>query len=148
MRLRTWPVTTSPSLSAALRVCDCSRACSSARIAAIDDHVFVGHVELRDAASDFGSDELFHLGGLARAGARRGHKGADADVDGEAALDNSGDGASHGELLRVGRLQRGPVARLRNTEARELVVALFIAAAYGDGKRVAGLYGIRIPEAR
>ena len=36
------------------------------------------------------------------------------------------------------RSRAGPVAGLRNAEARELVVAFFVAAGDGDWKRVAG----------
>ena len=112
--------------------------------AAIDDHVFVGDVELGDAAGDFGADQFFELGGIAGAAAAGGHEGAHADVDGEAALDNGGDGADDGELFCEGCFKRGPVAGLRDFEARELVVALFVAAFDRDGTLFAGLHAFGI----
>ena len=73
--------------------------------AAIDDDVFVSDVELGDAAGDFGADHFFEFGGIARTAAAGGHEGAHTDVDGEAALDNGGDGADHRELLQRRPLQ-------------------------------------------
>jgi hypothetical protein len=49
--------------------------------AAIDDYVFIGDVELGDAAGDLGADELFELGGVFGSAAAGGHEGADADID-------------------------------------------------------------------
>ncbi len=43
-----------------------------------------------------------------------------------------------------GCFERGPVAGLRDAEARELVVALFVAAAYGDGDLVAGFHALGV----
>ena len=102
--------------------------------AAIDDDVFIGDVELGDAAGDLLADEGFELGGIARAAAAGGHEGANADVDAEAALDDGGDGAGDGDLFGEGALEGRPVAGLRDAKARELVVALFVAAGDGDGK--------------
>ena len=85
--------------------------------AAIDDNVFVGDVELGDAAGDLGADQLLELGRIAGAAAAGGHEGAHADVDAEAALDHAGDGADDGELLSEGSFERGPVAWLRDFEA-------------------------------
>src|SRR5580700_3632741 len=84
--------------------------------AAVDDNVFVGDVELDDAAGDFLTDELFHFGGVAGAAARSGHEGADADVDAESAFDDSGDSADDGGFLREGFFERGPVAWLGDFE--------------------------------
>ena len=107
--------------------------------AAIDDDVFIGDVELGDAAGDLLADEGFELGGVAGSAAAGGHEGAHADVDAEAALDDGGDGSGDGNFFGEGALEGRPVARLRDAEARELVVALFVAAGDGDGERVAGL---------
>ena len=112
--------------------------------AAIDDHVFVGDVELGDAAGDLLADEGFELGGVARAAAAGGHEGADADVNAEAAFDDRADGAGDGKFLGERRFEGGPVAGLRDAEARELVVALLVAACDGDGKCVAGLDLLRV----
>ncbi len=112
--------------------------------AAIDDDVFIGDVELGDAAGDLLADEGFELGGVARAAAAGGHEGADADVDAEAAFDDLGDGAGNGDFLGEGALEGGPVAGLRDAEARELVVAFLVAAGDGDGQRVAGLDGFSV----
>ena len=87
--------------------------------AAVDDAVFIGGIELGDAAANLLADELFHLGGVAGAGARGGEEGADADVDGETALDDAGDGAGDGGLLGEGALERGPVRGLGDAGARE-----------------------------
>ena len=115
--------------------------------AAIDDYVFVGDVELGDAAGDFCADHFFELGGIACAAAAGRHEGADADVDGEAALDDGGDGADDGQLFSEGCFEGGPVAGLGHFEEREVVIALFVAAFDGDIYRVAGLdaFGI-VPE--
>ena len=112
--------------------------------AAIDDDVFVGDVELGDAAGDLGADQLFELGGVFGSAAAGGHEGADADIDAEAALDDFGDGADDGELLGKGGFEGRPVAGLRHFEARELVVVLFVAAGDGDGEGVAGLDGFGV----
>ena len=103
--------------------------------AAVDDHIFVGDIELGDAAGDFGADHLLELGGVAGAAAAGGHEGAHADVDGEAALDDAGDGADDGGFLRKCGFEGRPVAGLGDPEAGELVVALFVAAFDGDGNR-------------
>ncbi len=97
---------------------------------AIDDHVFVGDVELGDAAVDLLADELLDLGGVACAASAGGHKRAHADIDVEAALDDAGHCTDYGQLLRKSFFKRRPVAGLRNLEAREIVVALFVAAGH------------------
>ncbi len=107
--------------------------------AAIDDNVFVGDIELGDAAVDLSADELFHLHGIFGAAAAGRHEGAHADIDAESALDDFGDGADDGGLFGEGGFERGPVARLGNFEARELVITLFVATGNGDGEGVAGL---------
>ena len=113
--------------------------------AAIDDYVFVGHIELGDAAGDLCADKGFELGGVAGSAAAGGHEGADADVDAEAALDDGGDGSGDGDFFGEGALKGRPVAGLRHAEARELVVAFLVAAGDGDGERVAGFdaFGVR-----
>ena len=107
--------------------------------AAIDDDIFICDVELGDAAGDLSADEGFELGCVARAAAACGHEGADADIHAEAALDDGGNSAGDGDFFGEGALESRPVAGLRDTMARELVVALFVAAGDGDGKCVAGL---------
>ena len=82
--------------------------------AAVDHDVFVGDVELDDAAADFLPDQLLHLGGIAGAAARGGHEGAHADIDAEAALDHAGDRADDGGFIGEGFFQRGPVGGLRD----------------------------------
>ena len=112
--------------------------------AAIDNDIFIGDVELGDAAGDLSADELFEFGCVAGSAAAGGHEGAHADVDAEAALDDRGDGADDGELFGEGGFESGPVAGLGDFEARELVVVLFVAASDGDGKGVAGLDGFGV----
>ncbi len=112
--------------------------------AAIDNDILIGNVELGNAAGNGLADESFEFGGVARAAAAAGHEGAHADVDAEAAFHQFGHGAGDGDFLGVCALQAGPVARLRHTEAREIVVALFVAAGDGDRERVAGMNRLSI----
>ena len=109
------PSSTSPGCMAAIAAFLLSARLLFEDYATIDDYVFVGDVELGDAAGDFGADHFLELGGVAGAAAAGGHEGAYTDVDGEAALDNGGDGADHGELFCEGCFKRGPVAGLRAT---------------------------------
>ena len=112
--------------------------------AAIHDHIFIGDVEFGDAAVDLSPDQLFQLRCVFSAAAACGHKCADADIHREAALDDFGDGAHHGQLFVKGSLESRPVANLRDLEAGEFVVMLLVAACNGDRKAVAGLYRIGV----
>ena len=56
--------------------------------AAVDHHVFIGHVELDDAAADLLADQLFHLGRVLGAAARGRHEGAHAHVHAQSAFDH------------------------------------------------------------
>ncbi len=100
---------------------------------------FVGDVELGDAAGNFGADHFFEFGRVARAAAARGHEGAYTDVDSEAAFDDGGYGADHGQLFCEGCFKCGPVAGLGDFEEREIVVAFFVAAFHRDVYRIARL---------
>jgi hypothetical protein len=107
--LRTVPSTTEPSSISAWR-----RAFAFERLffgddAAIDDYVFVGNVELGDANANFLADELLHLGCVARAAARGRQKGADADIDVQAAFDDAGYGADDRGFLLERALKAAPV---------------------------------------
>ena len=104
---------------------------------ASDDNVFVGDIELGDAAGDFCADQLFELGCVLGAAAAGGHEGADADIDAEAALDDFGDSAYNSSLVGEGGFKGRPVAGLRHLEAGELVVVLFVAAGDRDWEVVA-----------
>jgi hypothetical protein len=86
--------------------------------ATIDNYVFVGDVELGDAAVDLGADELFEFGCVARAAAAGWHKGANAYVDADAAFDDFSDGADDGCLVGEGCFECRPVAGLGNFEER------------------------------
>ena len=134
MRVRTVPVTVAPTSSAARRSASPARACSSrtTRRSTTTSSSVTSSLVMRQVICL--ADEGFELGGVARAAAAGGHEGADADVDAEAALDHSGDGAGDGDLLGERALDARPVAGLRDAEARELVVALFVAAGDGDGE--------------
>ena len=68
--------------------------------AAVHHHVFIGHVELDDAAANLLADQLFHLGGVAGAAARGRHEGAHAHIHAHAAFDHGGDHAGDGGLYR------------------------------------------------
>ena len=105
--------------------------------AVIDDDIFFGDVELGNAAADFLANELFHLGGIARAAAGGGHKGADSYVNAEAAFHDGRDGAENGHPLGECLLQRRPVRGTLDAGPREFVIAFFIAAFDGDQELVA-----------
>src|SRR6185312_1128921 len=70
--------------------------------AAIDDHIFVDNVELDDAAANLLLDQFFHLGGFANTTARSRHKRAHADIDVEAAFDQSSDSTNNRGFLVEG----------------------------------------------
>ena len=72
--------------------------------AAINYEIFVGDVELGDAATNLLADQLLHLGSVANSAAGSRHKGAHADVDAEAALDLRGDGSDDAGFLGEGVL--------------------------------------------
>jgi len=112
--------------------------------AAIDDDILVHDVELGDAAGDFRADQFFEFDGVFGAATACGHKGANADIDRQAALDDLGHGADDGELLSEGCFNGGPVAYLGHFETGKLVVMLFIAAGDGDWHGVAGLYAFGV----
>jgi hypothetical protein len=107
--------------------------------AAIDDHVFLGDVELGDAAGDFRADQLLHLGFVVGSAAAGGHEGGHANINRKAALadfrDRTDDGGLFGECCFQGR----PVAGLGHFEARKHVVVLLVAPGDGDGEAVAGM---------
>lgn len=99
---------------------------------AVYDDVFFGCVELDDAAANLLADELLDLGSVARSTAGVGHEGANAYVHAEATFDDGRDRAGDDGLVGEGLFERGPVFWLRDTQAGELVVALFVAALDGD----------------
>ena len=107
--------------------------------AAVHHHVFIGDVELDDAAANFLADQLFHFGGIAGAAARGRHEGAHAHIHAHAAFDHGGDHAGDGGFIREHFLQRGPILGPFHFDARKLVVALRVAALDGDGHLVAKL---------
>ena len=111
--------------------------------AAVDHYIFVGHIELDDAAADFLSDQLFHFGRVAYAAARGRHEGAHPNIHAEAALDDAGDRAHDGRFVGEGLLQRRPVLGLRDLLAGEFVVAFRIAALDRNRHLVAGLHASR-----
>src|SRR6266852_3530703 len=106
--------------------------------AAIDDHVFLGHVELDDAATDFLLDELLHFGRVAGSAARSGHEGSHSHIHAQPALHHSRHGADDRRLLYEGFFQRGPVSWTLDFAASQFVVAFRIATLDGDLHLVAG----------
>src|ERR1019366_4065258 len=107
--------------------------------AAVHHHVFIGDIELDDAAADFLADQLFHFGRIARAAARRRHEGAHAHIHAHASFNHGGDNAGDGALVREHLLQRRPVLGPLHLDAGELVVTLRVAALDGYRHLVAGL---------
>ena len=97
--------------------------------AAVYNDVFVGGVELDDAAGDFLAGQLFHLGRGLGAAAGGGQKRAHADIAREPALDHAGDDAGDDLLLGERALEGRPVFGPFDLDLGELVIALRIAAA-------------------
>src|SRR5215467_7538955 len=112
--------------------------------ATVHDHVFIGDIELDDAAADLLADEIRHLRGFANSAARSGHKSTDPYVNAKAALDNRGHGAEDCRFVCEGLLECGPVCGTLNLEAREFVVAIQIAAFDGNQSLVPGLQGFAL----
>lgn len=108
--------------------------------ASIDDDVFVRDVEFGDAAADLLADEVLHLRSVSCSAARGGHEGAEADVDGEAAFDDGGDGADDNGFMGEGSLHRLPILGLLHPDAGELVVAFRVSTFDGDGEFIADAY--------
>ena len=109
--------------------------------APVDDQVFLGDIQLGDAAADLLPNQLRHLGGIAHSTARRRHEGTHPDIDAEAAFYHVGHGANDGRLLGKRPFQPAPVLRQRHAGARELVIPLGIASLHRDQELVARLYG-------
>ena len=108
--------------------------------AAVHDYVgsfIVLFFELGDADLDLLAYELLCFGGVARAAAGGGHEGANAYIDGEAALDGGSDGASDDGFGGKSFFEGGEVPGLRDLEEGELIVAVFVAAFDGDEEVVA-----------
>ena len=105
--------------------------------AAVDYDIFLGGVQLDDAAGDLRAHQLLHLGGFADAAAGCRHKGAHADIDAESAFHQCGHCADDGRLLCERLFQRRPVRDGGQPVQGECVVALFVAALGGDAKRIA-----------
>ncbi len=109
--------------------------------AAVHHHVFIGHIELDDAAADLLADQLLHLGRVFGAAARGRHEGAHAHIHAQPALDHRRHRARDGGLIRERLFQRGPILRPLHLDARQLVVALRPAALDGNRQLVAALHG-------
>ena len=95
--------------------------------APINNYVFIGHVELGDAAIDLCAYKLLEFRGIARSAAACGHKRAHADIHVQAAFHDTGHCAHHRQFLRESFFQRSPVAGLRDFKSRQLVVAFLVA---------------------
>ena len=106
---------------------------------AIDHHVFVGHVELDDAAANFLLDQLLQFRRVVRSAARCWHEGSHADIHAQSALDHARNCADDRRLLRESFLQRRPVGGTLDFAASQFVVAFRIAPLDGDLHFVAGL---------
>jgi len=111
---------------------------------AIDYDVFIGDVELDDAAANLLTDEFLHVGGIADSAARSGHEGAYTHVDAEAAFDHAGHRTQHSRLIGESFFESRPIHGALDFEARELVVAVEIAAFHRDQTLVARLQGFAL----
>src|SRR5579862_2962027 len=107
--------------------------------AALDDDIFIGDIELDDAAKNFLTDHFFQIGGFTDSTARGGHEGAHTDIDGEPPFDHAGNRADDVRFLCERSFERRPVGGPLDASAGELIVALGIAAFDGNRKRIAGL---------
>ena len=116
--------------------------------AAVNHYIFLGRIELDDAAADFLPDQFLHLGGVAYAAARGRHERSHSNIHAEAALDYAVTVPDDRRLVGEGLLQRRPVRGLRNLLAGEFVVALRIAALDRNRHFVARLYGFARSETR
>src|SRR5579872_2401349 len=128
MRLRTVPLTVSPSLISDNRRSCAARDSSSATTRAIHHHVFFGHIELGDAAADLLSDQFLHLRSFAYSGAGSGHECAHSDVHADTAFDHLDHGAQDCRLFIEGLFQSGPIRGTLDLAADEVIVAFRIAA--------------------
>ena len=106
--------------------------------APVNHYIFLGGIELDDAAANFLPNQLLHFSGVAYSAARGRHESAHAYIHAEAALDDAGDCAHDRRFLGEGLLQRRPVRGLRNFLAGKLVVALRIATLDRHRHLVAG----------
>src|SRR5579862_6493690 len=95
---------------------------------AVHNHILIGHIELDDPAADLLSYKIFHFRRIAYSAARRRHESTHAYVYAESALYHRSDGAQHWSFVGEGFLQRCPIHRTLDFEARQLVVAVEIAA--------------------
>ena len=84
--------------------------------AAVDDNIFLHHIQLRDAADNLLPHKRSHLRGIARARARRRHERAHADVHAQSALHRSGHRAHNVRAIRKRLLQVRPILRLRHAK--------------------------------
>ena len=91
--------------------------------AAVNHHIFLGGIELDNAAANFLSNQLLHLGSVAHSAARGRHESPHPYIHAESALDDACDRAHNRRLVGESLLQRRPVRGLRNLLAGEFVVA-------------------------
>ena len=105
--------------------------------AAIDDDVFLLHIDGEDADFDVLADELLKFKRIARAGAGGRHEGPAADVDANAAFDGFGHLAGYVALLFEGGEQAAPVLGLLHLEGRENGLSFFVPAGDGDFHQIA-----------
>ena len=103
----------------------------------VHHHVFVGHVQLDDAAGDLLAHQLFHLGYVFSARPRRGHERADAHVHAQAALHHARDHARNGALFAECGFQRRPVLGPLHAYFGEIVITLLVAPLDGHRELVA-----------
>ena len=112
--------------------------------AAIDHDIFIGDVELDDAAANLLPDQLLHVGRVANSAARGGHERAHSHVDAESAFDHARHRAEDGRLVGESFFQSRPIHGPLDFEARKFVIAVEIAALHRDQALVAGLQGFAL----
>ena len=107
--------------------------------AVVNDHIFVRHIKLGDAALYFLAYQLRHFFRVPHAAARSWHECPNANIYTETALNLFGDGTCDGSLLSESSLKTAPILGPDDLHRRETVVTLRVPGADADGNGSATL---------